>query len=92
MQLKTTEALKLMEKLEISFKKCKHHIRGFLIVDGVRVFTVHCSNGRKEMPGKIPHRFRESLKLTVDEFATLRKCTLNRAAYVKLLREKGVIE
>lgn len=91
MQLKTTEAVKLMEKLDVSFKKCRHHIRGFVIVNGKRVLAVHCSNGKKDMPGKIPHRFRESLKLSVDEFETLRGCTLDREAYIKLLREKGVV-
>jgi hypothetical protein len=91
MQLSTSEAVKLMKKLEISFTECKHHVRGFLVVDGKRVLAVHCSRGRKDLPGNVPHLFRRSLHLTIDEFEFFRSCRMSLEAYVELLRDKGVI-
>ena len=72
MQLTTREAEKLIKKLGFEVVECKHHIRGFLTVDGRRIFPVHCSFGRGDLPGEVPHLFRKSLKLSTAEFAVLR--------------------
>ena len=80
-----------MRKLELELVECKHHLRGFIVVDGRRMFAVHCSFGHKDLPGSIPHRFRRSLKLDDEEFATLRGCTLGPKEYVELLRAKGEV-
>lgn len=89
MQLSTKEAVKLMRKLELEMVECSHHVRGFVKVDGRRLFAVHCSFGSKDLPGNIPQRFRQSLQLSADEFEVLRSCKLDRTGYVSLLREKG---
>lgn len=89
MQLSTKEAVKLMRKLELELVECKHHLRGFVKIDGKRLFCVHCSFGCKDLPGTVPHRFRKSLRLSTDEFEVLRSCTMGPAQYVELLKAKG---
>ncbi len=91
MQLTITEAMRIFGKLEIETVKCKHHVRGFMVVDGVRVFAVHCSRGKKALPGKVPQKFRKSLHLSTSEFEQLRGCSLSRNAFVELLRQKGLL-
>lgn len=93
MQLSTREALQILSKLKVEVVECSHHYRGFVTLDnGQRLFPVHCSRGNKDLPSNIPHRFRKSLKLTVSEFHNLRSCTMDREAYLALLKENGVIE
>jgi hypothetical protein len=92
MQLSTKEAIKLIHKLELEIIECKHHVRGFLVLNGRRIFPVHCSFGHKDLPGHVPHLFRKSLMLSVEEFETLRSCRLDRNSYLDLLKQKGVIE
>jgi hypothetical protein len=91
MQLSTHEALKLMRKLGMEMIESKHHVRGFLTVDGKRHFPVHCALGANDLPGDVADRFRRSLKLTLEEFAVLRGCTMGRDAYIALLRERGAV-
>ena len=91
MHLTTSEAEKICNKLQIELVSCKHHVRGFLVVDGRRVLPVHYSNGRKDMPADVPHKFRRSLHIDVEEFFRLLRCTLSRDQYVTLLRERGLI-
>lgn len=78
-----------MHKLELELVECKHHIRGFVMIDGKRLFCVHCSFGNKEMPGHIPHKFRRSLRLSQEEFEVLRGCTMGPKQYIELLKTKG---
>jgi len=61
------------------------------VVDGRRVLPVHYSNGHKDLPADVPHKFRRSLYLGVDEFLNLLHCTLSRDEYVRLLKGRGVI-
>ena len=91
MHITTSDAGRVLAKLKFELVECKHHVRGFFVVDGKRLFAVHYSNGRKDMPGSIPHRFRKSLNLSVDEFHELVGCTLGLEEYKKLLSEKGIL-
>jgi hypothetical protein len=91
MHLTTSEAEKICKKLQIELVDCKHHVRGFLVVDGKRILPVHYSNGRKELPGDVPHLFRRSLHLDTDEFLNLLRCSLSRDSYIILLRKRGLL-
>jgi len=91
MQLTTKDACRVLKKLECELVECKHHIRGFVILDGRRMFPVHMSYGRKDLPGDVPHRFRQSLNLTIEEFSALSSCTMSRSKYFEVLREKGLL-
>ena len=90
MQLSTKEAHKLMLKLKLELKECKHHVRGFVVLDGKRLFPVHCSFGSKDLPGNVPHKFRKSLQLDIEEFDRLRACNIGPAEYAQILRSKGL--
>jgi hypothetical protein len=91
MQLSTKDARRVMTKLGVELVECKHHIRGFVLMNGRRLFPIHCSNGHKDMPKGVAHMFRKSLKLSMEEFARLCGCTLGFAEYVSILRQKGEI-
>jgi len=91
MQLSIHDALRVMDKLQIQYVRCKHHIRGFLVVKGVRVLAVRCSHGSGDLPGSVPHRFRRSLNLDQHQFEEMRSCRLGRDAYVEILRAKGLL-
>lgn len=88
MQLTIDQALTIMRKLKIEFRQCDHHYRGILTLDGIPVLVVHCSHGRGDLPGNVPHRFRKNLLLSVKEFEQLRDCHLSREGYLTLLRER----
>jgi hypothetical protein len=90
MQIKTTDAGRVLKKLQFELVECDHHVRGFFVLEGKKLFPVHYSFGRKDMPGNISHRFRNSLNLSLEEFAELMRCTLDRQAYLEILRKKGL--
>lgn len=90
MQLSTKQAGKIFRKLRVEVKRSRHHVAGFVVVDGRKVLPVHYSRGSKDLPGPVPHRFRKSLHLTVSEFESLRDCTLSRDEFVALLKERGI--
>jgi hypothetical protein len=92
MQLTTNDAQRVLKKLAFEVVECKHHVRGFLIVDGKKLFPVHYSFGKKDLPGDIPHRFRRSLNLSLQEFGELVGCSIDRTKYLALLREKGILD
>ena len=91
MQLTTREALEVMRTLGVEFTECKHHVRGYMIVENIKLFPVFCSFGQKDLPGDVPHRFRRSLHLTEEEFSRVRSGNLGRDEYIGILRFKGVI-
>jgi hypothetical protein len=90
MQLTTTQAGKVLNKLRFELVRCKHHVRGFMVVNGKKLFPVHYSFGRKSMPGDIPERFRRSLYLSTEEFGVLLSCRMDYQSYISLLRQKGI--
>jgi hypothetical protein len=92
MQVNKHHLERIFNKLEIEMVACKHHIRGFLKVDGRRVCALHFSHSRKEMPASVAHLFRKSLRLNVSEFETLKCCSMTRSEYVAILIEKGVVD
>ena len=47
---------------------------------------------RGDMPGKVPEKFRQSLKINEDDFENLRNCPLSREDYTEILKEKRFIQ
>lgn len=92
MQLSTREAEEIFSKLRVEAKRSSHHVAGFVVVNGVKVLPVHYSFGKKALPGNVPQRFRQSLRLTTPEFANLKSCKLSRDDYIELLRLKGILD
>jgi len=85
MQLTTREARRVIDKICDDRKDCDHHVRGFVVVDGKRLFPVHCSFGNKDIPEVVVHRFRKSLHLMVEEFSVLASCTMTKEEYVTII-------
>lgn len=91
MQLKKREAEKIVNKLQIEYKSKKHN-HGWFRHRGVPILKVYYSHGRGEMPGTIPDRFRQSLKLDEDQFRLLKDCPIDRERYIEILKKKRYIE
>ena len=91
MQLTTREAERIFAKLEVETVKSTHHVRGFVVHNGVRLLPVFYSHGRKDMPAHVPKRFAKSLQLKLDEFAVLKSCTMTKDEYFDILRERGIL-
>lgn len=84
MQLTTTQAEKIFNKLNVEPKKAtsNHHISGFIVKDGERLFPpIYYSKGKKDMPKPVVEKFRKSLKIDRDSFNELAKCHLTREEY-----------
>lgn len=91
MQLTTREAARIFDKLDVDVAKSRHHVRGFVTYNGARLLPVHYSHGHKDMPGHVPKRFAKSLRLSLEEFADLKRCTMTKETYFGILREKGIL-
>ena len=92
MQLNINKVKQIMHKLEVEMVKCKHHYRGFVTYNGVKLFPIHCSLGKKDLPGNVPHRFRKSLKLDIEEFEYLCSCHMKKQEYFQILIDKQIVK
>jgi hypothetical protein len=90
MALKKRQLEQLFRKLEVEQKEFKHHISGFIIVNGRRVLPVHYSFGRGDVDGVVLERFRKSLHLDRDQFHELIGCHMDRESYIDIIVEKGL--
>ncbi len=88
MQLTTRDAQVVFAKLGIEEVKSTHHVRGFVVIDGVRVLPVHYSRGKKPFPGHVSEKFRKSLRATPEEMAGLVKCWLSGPDFLGALRQR----
>lgn len=90
MQLKKIEARAIINKLQIEYRHKKHNY-GWFKHKGKPILKVYFSHGRGDMPGKIPDKFRQSLKINEDDFKNLKNCPLSKEGYIEILKEKGRI-
>ncbi len=88
MQIKKREADKIFSKLKVKEKNSKHHISGWIEIDGIKTLPVHYSHGDGDMPANIGDRFRKSFKLNADEFSVLKSCVMTREEYIELIRPR----
>jgi hypothetical protein len=88
MQLSTRDALQVLNKLGVETHNSRHHVRGFVEVNGVPTLPVHVSFGRKDLPGNVPNRFRRSLLLSTEEFRQLRQCSMSAGDYYQIVRDR----
>lgn len=87
-QVTMAEAEAVLEKLEVKWKTSKHHRAGFVYVDGIRSLPVHFSHGRGNMPGHIGDKFRRSLLVKQNEFNELKRCTMSRIEWLRIVRQR----
>lgn len=88
MQVKKREAERIFHKLEIVKKESKHHISGWIVIDGARVLPVHYSFGNGDMPGFVGKKFMKSFLLKDDEFSRLKGCTMSKDEYFQVLLKR----
>jgi hypothetical protein len=91
MQLSKREAKKIIDKLQIDHRN-KTHNYGFLKYNNKKILPVYFSHGKGDMPGNVPDKFRQSLKINRSDFEDLKNCPLSRADYIEILKSKGIID
>lgn len=87
LQVKKRHAEIIFKKLVIETVNCQHHQRGFVSIDGKKIFPVHYSNGRGDMPGNIGKRFQKSLRINEKQFCDLRDCNLSAKDYYEIIKK-----
>lgn len=89
MSFKPHKAKKIFSKLKIKESNSNHHIKGFLVYDGVRLFPpIFYSKGNKEIPLQIVEKFRKSLYLDKNAFSFLSSCKMTYEQYFAIRFEK----
>jgi hypothetical protein len=85
MQFTTTNAEKIFAKLRIDKSGSNHHIKGFLVYNGRRLYPpIYFSKGKKDIPVPIIEKFRKSLCLNKDQFSVLSKCSMTMHEYFEI--------
>jgi len=88
--MKKREIEKIFKKLELEVRSTGHNY-GWLVVNGKKILRVHYSHGKGDIPGKIANKIRSQLKLTQKDFKELIACPLTYKNYIKILKQKGLI-
>lgn len=88
MSLTRDDVVKIFDKLEIDPVVSADKVRGYVVVDGLRVASLFHYAGESPFPGRTADRFRMSMRLSVDELERFVACTISRAEYVGLLLER----
>lgn len=91
LQVKKQEIQKIFSKLEIITTQNNHHVRGFITINNKKVIPIYYSHGKGDLPGRVPDKFRKSLRLEVDEFRLLVQCPLKKEEYYEILKKRLAI-
>lgn len=89
--MKIIEIEKIFRKLDLKVRSTGHNY-GWLVVNGKKILRVHYSHGKGDMSGKVVNKIRGQLKLAQNDFKELVSCTLGYDDYLKILKDKGIIE
>jgi len=89
MSLQSKTMLRVFDKLKLQRSKSTHHVRGFLVHEGRKLYPpIHISKGKKEVPKFVQDKLRKALFLSRGEFSTLCKCKLSGPDYYSLRLER----
>jgi hypothetical protein len=91
MQLKKREAQTLFSKLGLEVRS-SHHKSATLYYEGKAIIRTRISHGRGDIPASIVAKMRSQLKVTEAQMAALVECSMTYEDYIRLLRDKGLIE
>lgn len=81
----------IFRKLDVEQVECKHHVRGYFCIDGVRVLPIYYSFGRKDLPSFVIGKIARAMGLSEQELVTMGKCKISKIEYIDLLRERSII-
>lgn len=87
--IKSRDMETIFRKLQIEKIECDHHVRGYVMVDGKRMFATHYSFGKKDIYGRVLHNIIRDLQATEEIFFGLADCHKEREDYVRMLKAKG---
>ena len=90
MQLKWKEVRRVYEKLQVDIREGKDP-GGWFTYEGKKVLYVRRSKGEGDVPGHVPEKIRQSLRLNEKSFIQLKNCPLSREEYIEILRNKGYL-
>jgi hypothetical protein len=91
MSLKVADVDRVHRKLDMEIREGRYRL-AFFVYDGQRVISTRRSNGRGDIAGRIGDFIRQQMKVSETQFRGLVDCTVSRDDYIRILREKGVID
>jgi hypothetical protein len=89
--LKSTDIDRAWAKLGMVIKN-KGDVHAYFLEGGKLIVWTRRSHGSGKLDGNIPHKIRTQMKLNEDQFSELIACPLTRDDYVKILRDKKLID
>ncbi len=93
MKITTKQLERVFRKLDVELTHSSHHIRGFLIADGKKLYPpVYYSLGKEEIPSFVVKKLRKSFLLTAPEFEQLISCNMSKEQYYKIRSTREPIE
>ena len=78
----------IFNKLSITPHFAPNSVIGWVVLDGRKECLLRYTNGNFEMSDSIARTMRDNLRLNTNEFNRLHECTLQRDAYLGLLRQR----
>ncbi|WP_299771278.1 hypothetical protein [uncultured Tateyamaria sp.] len=82
---------RIFTKLEVKKIECKHHVRGYYVHDGQKLFPIYFSFGNKDLPGFVAEKIARSMHLNKHQLAKMAKCKISADEYRAILKKGGVI-
>ena len=80
---------RVFDKLEVQRSPSNHHIKGFLVENGIKLYPpLHYSKGRGDIPKFVEDKLSKALFLRKEEFHTLCGCKISRDEYFKIRNKR----
>lgn len=92
MSFKSKDAQAAFTKLSLREVRCKHHIKGYFVREGVVYFQFFYSHGSKDVPQFVVEKLARVCGLSVQEFTRFSRCKISRAEYIDMAKQRGIIE
>lgn len=90
MSLKSRDVDKVFDKLQMEVRNGKDRYALFYH-KGKFILRTKRSLGDRKINSKIRYLIRQQLKLSETEFSRVIDCSIERPAYIKILKKKGLI-
>jgi hypothetical protein len=81
----------VFRKLKMVPLECDHHVRGYVEIDGKKMFATHFSFGRGDIYGRVLKNIIRDLHASEDIFFGLTDCHKDRGDYLSMLKVRQII-